>query len=309
MQQLRQNKRRRRLKKKYAVLLVVIIFFLIFFGYGYAQYHDGKKTSEPKSEENIRFNGEKDKNGNVNVLLLGIDKRKGETKSRTDSMMVAQYNPDNGKVKMVSLMRDMFVPIPGYSEYKLNTAYYLGGPELLRKTLKQEFNINIQYYVMVDFTGFEKIIDTLEPNGIEINVEKDMSKNIGVTLHEGEQKLNGKELLGYARFRHDAEGDFGRVRRQQQVLQTVADELISTNGVLKAPKLIGTIEPYIHTNIGNVDRIGLVKDFLFKHPKEIERLTLPVANSYENVRTVDSGLVLQIDQQKNQQALHDFLND
>jgi LCP family protein required for cell wall assembly len=253
------------------------------------------------------FHGKKDANGKVNFLLLGVDTR-GEEKSRTDTMMVAQYDPKDKKVKLVSLMRDMFVEIPGYKNYKLNTAFFLGGPELLRQTIEQNFGLDVQYYVMVDFKGFQKIVDTLAPDGIEMNVEEEMSKNIGVTLHPGVQKLNGKELLGYARFRHDAKGDFGRVERQQKVIQALKDEVISVNGFTKAPKLLGTIEPYIQTNMGTSDAIALISEILLKRPKNINTLTVPVQGAYQNGYVSYDGAVLEIDKEKNKQAIDAFLN-
>ncbi len=88
--------------------------------------------------------GVKDENGRINILLLGVDSR-GEEKSRTDSMMIAQVDPKTNETKIVSLMRDMYVQIPGYKGYKLNTAFYLGGPELLRQTIKENFGIDVQY--------------------------------------------------------------------------------------------------------------------------------------------------------------------
>ncbi len=81
------------------------------------------------------------------------------------------------------------------------------------------------------------MIDELMPEGVPINVEKDMSKNIGVSLKKGNHRLNGKELLGYARFRHDPEGDFGRVRRQQQVMQTLKKKWLILEQLLNYQKL------------------------------------------------------------------------
>ncbi|WP_457826118.1 LCP family protein, partial [Staphylococcus aureus] len=134
-------------------------------------------------------------------------------------------------MKIVSVMRDIYADIPGYNRYKINTAYSLGGPELLRQTLKENLGIEPEYYATLDFKGFEAMIDELSPQGVPINVEKDMSAKIGVSLKKGEHRLNGKELLGYARFRHDEEGDFGRVRRQQQVMNALKQELVQPSSV------------------------------------------------------------------------------
>ena len=75
-------------------------------------------------------------------------------------------------MKMMSVMRDIYADIPGYGKHKINSAYALGGPELLRKTLDKNLGINPEYYAVVDFTGFEKMIDELMPEGVPINVEK-----------------------------------------------------------------------------------------------------------------------------------------
>lgn len=307
----RLNKKKRRIRKRRVFLF---IFFILIIGvavYAFTQYYQGKNQAGEgilDKQENIEFNGKKDSKGRINFLLLGIDKRKNETKSHTDTIMVAQYDPNNDKVKLISLMRDMFVEVPGYKKWKINTAYFLEGPELLRKTIQQNFGLDVQYYMMVDFKGFEKIVDTLAPNGIEMDVEKRMSKNIGVTLEPGVQRLNGKELLGYARFRHDAEGDFGRVARQQKVLNALKSEVLSVNGITKAPKLFGTIQPYIQTNMGTKDSIALITKVLLNKPDKIETLTVPVKNSFTNGYSDYAGSVLEIDLEKNRQAIDAFLN-
>jgi len=303
------KKTRRKKRRRRILLLFIFVIIIAIAGYAAFQYFAGvnQAGNDGIKKEKVVFHGKKDANGKVNFLLLGVDQRKNE-KSRTDSMMVAQYDPKNKKVKLISLMRDMFVEIPGYKNYKLNTAYFLGGPELLRQTIKQNFGLDVQYYVMVNFKGFEQIVDTLAPDGIEINVKKEMSKNIGVTLHPGLQKLHGKELLGYARFRHDAQGDFGRVERQQEVLQAIKNEVLSVNGFAKAPKLLGTIQPYIQTNMDTSDAIALASEFLLKRPKNIDTLTVPVQGAYQNGYVSYDGAVLEIDKEKNQQAINDFLN-
>lgn len=114
-------------------------------------------------------------------------------------------------MKMMFVMCDIYVDILGYGKYKINLVYVLGGLELFRKIFDKNLGINFEYYVVVDFIGFEKMIDELMLEGVLINVEKDMLKNIGVFLKKGNYRLNGKELFGYVRFCYDFEGDFGCV--------------------------------------------------------------------------------------------------
>lgn len=310
----RRNLKKKKVKKK-RIFRVFAFFLLIIIGlasYSIYQYTEGVKNAGDGLEltsNGEEFNGDDIKNnlGKVNILLLGVDSR-GEEKSRTDTIMVAQFDPKQKTAKVVSIMRDIYVEIPEYDSYKVNTAYFLGGAELLRKTLKENFDLDLHYYALVDFKGFEKVVDALAPNGIEIDVEKPMSEKIGVSLEPGVQNLNGKELLGYARYRQDAQGDFGRVERQQEVINALKDEIVSLNGVTKLPKIVGTVQPFIETNISGTDMLGLVKDFLLNTPEDIETLRIPVDNSYTDARYSGAGAVLEIDMEENKQALDEFLN-
>lgn len=305
MRSKKRNKRKSRIFKIAVALLAMIVVAVGYFVY---QYNEGVSMADPMEvqKQDYEFNGQKNLD-KVNVLLLGVDARPDEGKSRTDSIMVAQYDPKEGTAKLISIMRDIYSEIPGYKNYKINTAFYLGGPELLRETLKNNFDLDVEYYAIIDFTGFEKMVDVLAPDGIEIDVEKNMSANIGVSLDSGLQKLNGKELLGYARFRKDAEADFGRVRRQQQIIKTMSNELLSTNGALKLPKLIGTVQPYVQTNFQSADLFNLVKDIALEPPQTVETLTIPVENSYTNVRYEGVGMALDIDFEENKEVIKSFL--
>ncbi|MGM0827823.1 MAG: LCP family protein [Bacillota bacterium] len=301
----RKSKKKKRGRK---VILVLLLLIFSLLGYAAFQFYSGyKMAGDDKLQEDYSFNGVKDKNGMVNVLLLGVDSR-GEEKSRTDTMMLAQIDPKTNETRLVSFMRDIYVEIPGYQNYKLNTAFYLGGPELLRKTIKHNFDLDIQYFMVVDFKGFEQSVDILAPDGIEMEVEKAMSENIGVSLQPGVQNLNGKELLGYARFRADAEGDFGRVERQQKVINALKDEVLSIGGVTKLPKMAGSIQPYIQTNMSKLDQISIAKDILLSNSSDMEKLTIPVEGSYGFGSYSGVGSVLEINFEENIQALKDFLN-
>ncbi|BCB03888.1 LCP family protein [Bacillus sp. KH172YL63] len=302
------NRKTRKKKRGRKVVLVLLLLILSLLGYAAFQFYSGyKMAGEDPMQEDYKFNGVKDANGKVNILLLGVDSR-GEEKSRTDTMMLAQVDPKTNETKLVSFMRDIYAEIPGYRNYKLNTAFYLGGPELLRKTIKQNFDLDIQYYMIVDFKGFEQSVDILAPDGIEMDVEKAMSANIGVSLEPGVQKLNGKELLGYARFRHDAQGDFGRVERQQKVISALKEEVLSIGGVTKLPKMAGSIQPYLQTNMNKLDQISIAKDILLSNKSDMDKLTLPVNGSFDNASYSGVGSVLEIDFEENKQALKDFLN-
>ncbi|TMU87314.1 LytR family transcriptional regulator [Bacillus sp. BHET2] len=301
----RKTKKKKRGRK---VILVLLLLIFSLLGYAAFQFYSGyKMAGEDQMQEDYKFNGVKDENGKVNILLLGVDSR-GEEKSRTDTMMLAQIDPKTNETKLVSFMRDIYAEIPGYQNYKLNTAFYLGGPELLRKTIKQNFDLDIQYFMIVDFKGFEQSVDVLAPKGIEMDVEKAMSENIGVSLQPGVQQLNGKELLGYARFRHDEEGDFGRVERQQKVIAALKDEVLSIGGVTKLPKMAGSIQPYIQTNMNKLDQISIAKDILLSNSSDMDKLTIPVKGSYGFGSYSGVGSVLEIDFEENIQALKDFLN-
>lgn len=301
------QKRNKRKKRSLKIAVVFLSVLILGFGYFAYQYQEGVSLAEPvEKHKEYEFHGEKNLD-KVNVLLMGVDARPEEERSRTDSIMVAQYDPKEGTAKLISIMRDIYTEIPGYKNYKLNTAFYLGGPELLRETLKNDFDLDIEYYALIDFTGFERMVDALAPKGIEIDVEKKMSAHIGVSLEPGLQRLNGKELLGYARFRKDAEADFGRVRRQQQVMNALKDELLSASGVVKLPKLVGIAQPYIQTNLQGADLLEVMQSVVMHRPETIDTLTIPIMNSYTDKRYEGVGLALDIDFEANKEAIHSFL--
>jgi anionic cell wall polymer biosynthesis LytR-Cps2A-Psr (LCP) family protein len=177
----------------------------------------------------------------------------------------------------------------------------------MRQTIKQNFDIDLQYYVIVDFQGFVQLIDEAFPNGVEIDVEKKMSKNIDVTLQPGLQKLNGKQMLGYVRYRHDAIGDFGRVQRQQKAVKAIGDQLMGLQTIPKLPKLIGVVTPYVNTNMNTSDITFMAKDFFSNDRGNIDTLRIPVENSYSDARISGEGAVLDIDVEKNKEALHQFI--
>lgn len=304
-------KQKKKRKWKFFLLTFLVLIAGVFI-YSYFQYNQGvsqslENTDIPVKQEQYEFNGKEDQYGGVNILLLGSDSR-GEDKARTDTIMIARYHPDTATYKLISIMRDTFVDIPGYGKGRINTAFANGGPELLRETIKENFDIEIQYYAIVDFEGFVQLIDEAFPDGVEVNVEKEMSHNIGVTIEPGLQRLDGEHLLGYVRFRHDAVGDFGRVQRQQEVVQQIGEQLTSLQTLPKLPKLIGVVTPFINTNMSTGDILYIGKDFLSKDNRKIDTLRIPVDGSWDDA-PVNGASVLSIDLEENKAALVEFFSE
>ncbi|GEL76888.1 LCP family protein [Tenuibacillus multivorans] len=316
----RKRQRKRRRKTIYSIILVLFLSAIIFTIYEYwSANNEAKKEAEEiidseQQEENIdNFQPEEPLDDTINVLLLGEDSDKYGN-SRTDTIMIGQYDPEYDRAKLVSIMRDTFVKIPDHGYNKINASYAIGGPELLRKTIKENFDIDIHYFAYVNFRGFERIVDTIAPDGVEINVEKrmyyyDEAGDVNINLQPGVQKLDGETLLDYARFRNDYESDFGRVRRQQQVMSALKDEMLSFTSIPKLPSAIGTIEPFITTNMGIPQITKFATDFLMNTPDEIETMRIPIEGSYRNKNYEHAGAVLEINLQENVEAFKEFFEN
>lgn len=309
-EELQQTRRRRRKRRPRVgrILFVIFLFLVVGIGiYTFTQYSSGYKLADTEQKEPMEFNGDELKKGDrENILVLGVDSR-GEDQARTDTMMIFSWDKENNDVKVISFMRDIYADIPEHESYKLNTAFYLGKVQLLKDTMQGMFDLPIHHYALIDFSSFESLVDIIAPDGVPVNVEKDMSEKIGVTLTKGQQNLNGKELLGYARFRSDAEGDFGRVGRQQLVMEILKDELLSIENVPNLPKFIGATEGYIQTDYSRSDKTKRVLDAVVSGKLEMEKLTIPVEGTYSFKNYSHAGSVIVLDKEMNKTAITEFL--
>ena len=307
LEEKRQTRHKKKKLRKGRLFFTVLILLLLGIGiYSYFQYQQGLKLASETKLPEADFVGDEAHKSVKNYLIVGVDSR-GEEDSRSDTMMLLSWNQDTNDLKLVSFMRDIYADIPGYKSYKLNTAYYLDGVQLLKDTLNTMFQVPIHHYALIDFKSFESLIDILAPNGIEIDVEKDMSAFIDVSLSKGVHDLNGQELLGYARFRHDAEGDFGRVERQQKVIDALKDELLSPGNINNFPKLMGAAKGYITTDLTTAEEFKTVLALALGGKVDMEKLTIPVEGSYSYKSYSHAGEVIEIDIEKNKQQLEEFL--
>jgi LCP family protein required for cell wall assembly len=215
--------------------------------------------------------------GRVTVLLLGLDYRdweSGSEASRSDTMILLTLDPLTRTAGILSVPRDTWVPIPGFTHGKINTAYYLGdayqlpggGPGLAVKTVEQFLGVPINYYAQIDFAAFVRFIDEIGgvkidvPDPITIDLLGDGRETIK-TLQPGVQVLPGEWALAYARNRKTQEGDFDRARRQQQVILGIRDRLLSLEALLaliqRAPALYKELASGIRTNLSLDDVVRL----------------------------------------------------
>lgn len=302
------KKMKKKRKKKHPILRFILTLLILLIAYSGISFYIGEKVGESEDNEAPQaenFNGFSDANGGNNILLIGSDSR-GEENARADTIMVLQLDGPAKKPKLVSFMRDTYVNIPGAGDNKINASYAYGGADLVRQTLSENFGIDCKYYMTLDFETFEKVIDTLFSSGVDIDAEKDMSKNLETPIKKGPQKMDGLTLLQYARFRMDEEGDFGRVRRQQQVISAIFSELKNPIALLKLPYAAGKAMGY---SANDVPMSFLAKNSfsIAKGASGVDRLSIPAEDTWSYGQSYDGGSVLIMDQQENQQAIQDFL--
>lgn len=160
----------------------------------------------------------------VNILLIGQDRRENDTFSRSDTMILCTFNKSTEQLTMTSFLRDLYVPIPGHGSDRINAAYAYGGSDLLKQTLTENFGIQIDGTIEVDFSQFAGVVDAL--GGVEITLRQDeaqvINQETGSSLTEGTHLLTGAETLAYSRIRSlDVDGDFSRTSRQRNVLSAL----------------------------------------------------------------------------------------
>ncbi len=215
----------------------------------------------------------------INILLIGQDKRPGQGRQRSDSMILCSFNPETNELSMISFLRDLYVQIPGYSDNRLNAAYVFGGFPLLKSTLNTNFGVTVDGCVEVDFNGFKNVIDTI--GGVDIELTEAEAKIIGDGAKAGKSHLDGEHALMYARIRK-LDSDFGRTERQRNVLNAVFSKL-KDSSVSELLGLVNTILPMITTDMTNVQITSLaVKYAPSLINLKISTYHVPASGSYKN---------------------------
>ena len=332
------KKKPRRFFKRVLIWLLLLITcvaagMIIMFLRGFQSATTSNKPADAKAAQVEVFNGQDTKDG-VNILVMGTDGRIGQNsaETRTDTIMVLNVSGSDKKIKLVSFMRDNLVYIDGYSQIvngkkqtdnKLNVAYELGeqegqkGAEMVRKVLKDNFDLDIKYYALVDFQAFATAIDTLFPDGVtidaqfstlngqpltEVAVGDDLhateTESPTQTIRAGKQQMNGSTLLNYARFRDDDEGDYGRTKRQQQVMSAVLEQIKDPTKLFTGSEALGKVFGMTSTNLPYSFLLTNGLSVIEGAQNGIERLTVPELGDWVDAYDVYGGQGLLVDQNK-----------
>ena len=247
--------------------------------------------------------------GVVNILLIGNDSRENGDDGRSDAMILLSISSKTKTIYMTSLLRDMYVEIPGHDGNRLNAAYSYGGAELLMETIEKNFDISVNRYVLVNFEAFANLVDAVGGVDLELTSEEivyvngylveynmltgrpqgtdDMDPSISGLVH-----LNGPQALAYSRNRYLGT-DFGRTERQRKVLTAVIKKLPSTL-LTNAGELMDGLLPNLTTNLTRNEcyRLSLMAGKLLTY--EIASDSIPQPGTYKSVmiRKMD---VLEVD--------------
>ncbi|MBI2265836.1 MAG: LCP family protein [Armatimonadetes bacterium] len=220
----------------------------------------------------------------VQVLVLGTDTNWTEknimyTKNtRSDTMILATLLLEQKKINLLSIPRDTRVEIPGRGFAKINEAHAIGGVPLTLQTVQAFLGVPIDYHVRIKVSGLKNLVDAM--GGVDVAVEKDMDYDdnwghLHIHLKKGLQRLNGEQAMGYSRFRHDEEGDYGRVRRQQQLTKCIQKRIAEPEMLLRIPQLAQVATENVESDLTASHLVDLAQIYKGIQSKDIRAATLP----------------------------------
>ena len=244
----------------------------------------------------------------INILLIGQDRRPGESRARSDSMILCTIDTEKKTMVMTSFLRDLYVDIPDwngrtYQDNRLNACYAFGGMGMLDLALEKNFGIQVDHNLEVDFSGFSEIINIF--GGVTINLTKAEANYMGQGLKEGTNFLNPEQALQYSRIRY-LDSDFGRTNRQRNVL-TALFESIKTMNSDQLTQLINKILPMMTTDMTNADITGYMVKLIPILPElQITTQYIPASGAYKSCY-VRGMAVLVPDMEANRAILRETL--
>ncbi|WP_052055600.1 LCP family protein [Myxosarcina sp. GI1] len=197
----------------------------------------------------------------------------------SDTMLLLRFDPQAGKLAVLSIPRDTRVDLDGHGIEKINRANEYGGPALTAATVSELLGgVSVDRYVRVNIQGIEKLIDAL--GGVTVNVPKDMkyndfSQHLYIDLKKGRQHLDGDKAVQFLRFRYDAFGDISRVQRQQMLMRSLVEQSLKPATIVKIPKILSVIQSHIDTNLTVKELMALANFAANTERSDVNMMMLP----------------------------------
>lgn len=243
------------------------------------------------------------------LLLVGQDTRDTSRRARSDTMILCAFRKNEPRLTLISFLRDLYVRIPGHPDGRLNASYALGGMPLLKQTFRENFGIEIDGCIEVDFERFAQLVDLLD--GISLELRQDEADSIaaacGTPLEQGLQQLSGKQALAYVRIRDlDPDSDFSRTLRQRKLLHAILERCRSSSA-LTLMKLTGNALPLLSTDLSRRQLITLAYELLpMLEQLQTESLRIPADDTFRE-ETVNGMAVLVANEAATREYLHEIL--
>lgn len=310
--------------KKIVLILIGIILLIGLSGFGYVYSKLNKMYVKDEVVKDIENTEEATiVDGITNILLVGTDGEYIEKGNRSDGIMLITIDSKNKDIKLSSIARDTYVDIPGYSTEKLTHAYAYEGIDLLKEVFKENFDLDIDKYIAVNFVSFMDIMDEL--GGVEVNVEekdiKEINKYIDACYgyyknkdekekeyikEAGVQRLNGYQALAFSRIRY-TDSAFARDNRHREVAQSVYKEF-AQKGVDTYKRCADIVLNNTKTNISPIEMMNLAYTVLKINDKDIEQFQFPLEEHRKgHIISKQKGWVLEWDKEPNLEAWHKFI--
>lgn len=246
---------RRGHRRRTWVAALCLVVFLLAAGASYIWLGGGLTWNKAKRVGGLLFSPNK-----INVLVLGVDERNGDI-GRSDTMFAVTVDTSNKEAFLLSVPRDTRVKIPGKGFDKINHAYALGREKLSMQAAEELLGIPFDYYAVINFAAFEKIVDAV--GGVDINVEKRMYYSdpydaLVIDLRPGLQHMDGKTAIKYVRYRGE-DGDIGRIERQQKFIRAMLEQVTSPAIIVRLPAIIREVSGAVKTDMSTGEMLSMAK--------------------------------------------------
>ncbi|ADD01358.1 cell envelope-related transcriptional attenuator [Thermoanaerobacter italicus Ab9] len=279
------------MKKTLKIIIFIVIGIILSVSVGTYIFYKNIHVPASHEKDTSAVNKNKSQNNKIenikrkNILFVGSDEN-----NLSDTILIINYDPLNKKINILSIPRDTYYPRPGFNapeEKKINAAFSEEKIDGLKNAVENLLNIKIDNYVILNYEGFKKIIDTI--GGVEVDVPFNMKYDdnsanppLHIDLKKGRQVLDGEKAIQFIRYRHGyVDGDLGRIKAQHQFLEALLKKILQPSILPKVPSLAITISQYLKTDLSASEITQYAYQFIKDKPSTIDAIALPGEGGYE----------------------------